>query len=467
MPILQDMPRARRRDRFAAWPTVCALVLFFASDYKLRVRANDQSIGGQADPFVLLEVGLYGLVALFLVTLMDGPPRIRRVSAPVFVATAWVVMMVVSATYSPYPVLAVIRAVELIVALSLVRAVGRRADRGQLHHFAHWFMVFVAASVIVGILFPMPRFPLQQDRFTWLRLHPVQAGIFVGVATVLAVLYLLAGAAARPGPTWPRWVYALLLLLVGGGLIGTNTRGATLGAGAAILLVALTTRTGRRKVDAAVLLGVAGIAVALASSAQIAAFFARGEDARRLASLNSRTELWSEAWVFIREQPMYGWGLGATRGLFLGSLGLGGAHNAIVNTLVDTGIVGCALWLGIVLVVGVLAARVRPVSVGVRWDRALILGLLVFLMVDGIFTEAPAAAANVGSTWLLLLVGWLEVLRADVTAAARVAPTVPYRPDPQPVVVPLLAPRYSRRQRSPRPTTRAAGARPRPRRQAR
>ena len=447
MPILQDMPRARRRDRFAAWPTVCALVLFFASDYKLRVRENDQSIAGRADPFVLLEVGLYGLVALFLITHFDRPPRIRRMSAPVFVATAWVVVMVISATYSPYPVLAVIRGIELVIALSLARAIGRHADRGQLHRLAHWFIVFVAGSVIFGILFPMPRFPLQQDRFTWLRLHPVQAGIFVGVATVLAVLYLLAGSAGRPGPVWPRWVYALLLLLVGGGLIATNTRGATLGAGAGILLVALTTRTGRRKVDAAVLLGVAGIAVALASSAQIAAFFVRGEDARRLASLNSRTALWSEAWVFIREQPMYGWGLGATRGLFLNSLGLGGGHNAVINTLVDTGIVGCALWLGIVLMVGILAGRVRPVAVGVRWDRALILGILVFLVVDGIFTEAPAAAANVGSTWLLLLVGWLEVLRADVAAAARVPPAVPHRPEPRPVAVPLLAPRYSRRQR--------------------
>jgi hypothetical protein len=53
----------------------------------------------------------------------------------------------------------------------------------------------------------------------------------------------------------------------------------------------------------------------------------------------------------------------------------------------------------------------------------------------------------VGSTWLLLLVGWLEVLRADVATAARVAPTVPHRPDPQPVAVPLLAPTYSRRKR--------------------
>jgi exopolysaccharide production protein ExoQ len=440
-----DAPRRRTLERFANWPTICALVLFVASDYKLRVRPNDQSIAGRSDPFVLLEVGLYALVALFLVTHFVGPPRIRRVSTPVFLATAWVVVMVVSVTYSPYPVLAAIRAAELVIVLSLARALARHGDRTQLHHLAHWFIVLVAGSVVFGILFPMPRFPRQQDRFTWLRLHPVQAGIFVGVATVLAVLYLLAGSAARPGPVWPRWVYALLLLLVGGGLIGTNTRGATLGAGAAVLLIALATRSGRRKLDAAVLLGVGGLAVTLASSAQIAAFFARGEDARRLATLNSRTTLWSEAWVFIREQPLYGWGLGASRGLFLESIGLGGAHNAVINTLVDTGIVGCALWLAIVISVTILAIRVRPASVGARWDRALILGVLIFLVVDGFFTEAPAAAANVASTWLLILVGWLDVLRSDA-AAARAAPVVPQRPNELPAAVPLLRRSYSRRQ---------------------
>lgn len=451
MSILPPPAAQSRRERFAHWPTACALVLLVASDYKLRVRGTDQSISGNADPFVLLEIGLYGLVALFLLTRFGRPPRITRTSVPLFLASAWVVVMVISVAYSPYPVLGVIRAIELVIVLSLVRAIARHADRGQLHHLAHWFLVLVAASVVIGVLFPMPRFPLQQDRFTWLRLHPVQAGIFVGIATVVGVVYLLAGSSARPGPVWPRWVYGVLVAMVGGGLIATNTRGATLGAGVGALVVAFATRSGRRKVDAAVLLGVAGIAVTLASSAQIAAFFARGEDARRLASLNSRTELWGEAWVFIQQQPLYGWGLGASRGLFLESVGLGGAHNALINTLVDTGVLGCALWLAVVGAVAVGAGRV-PVSslVGARWDRALVLGVLVFLLVDGVFTEAPAAAANVGSTWLLLLIGWVDVLRADVLveragqAAAVPPPAARTRPGPV-VVAPLLNPTYVRR----------------------
>jgi exopolysaccharide production protein ExoQ len=426
--IAAQVAGAPRPGRQLSWVTVCALVLVVASDYKVRVRPNDQSISGNADLFVLLEIGLYGLVAAFLVLRFGRPPRVRRVTGPAFLAIAWVLVTAVSALYSPYPALATIRAVELVIVLLLARALARHASRAQLHQLAHGFILLVAASVVFGVLFPMERFPLQQDRFTWLRLHPVQAGIFVGIATVLAVLYLLAGSAPRPGPRWPRPVYAVLLTLVGGGLIGTNTRGATLGAAIGIGLIAFATRSGSRKVDIGVLLGVASIAVTLASSAQIAAFFARGEDARRLASLNSRTELWAEAMVFVREQPLYGWGMGATRGLFLDSTGLGGGHNALVNALVDTGLVGAALWLAMVLTVVILAALVPASVAGARWDRALILGIMVFLLTDSIFTDGPAAAANVASTWLLIMVAWVDVLRSDV-AAARVAPDpVPVRP---------------------------------------
>lgn len=430
--------RRRHSDRWTHWVAVCVLVVLVASDYKLRVRPNDQSIAGNADPFILVEVGLYGLVAGFLLLRFGRPPRVRRVSLPIFVAGVWVVVMVVSATYSLYPMLALIRSVQLFIVFMLVRAIARHGDRGQLHEMAHWFLVLVSGSVILGVLVRLPRFPRQEDRFTWLYLHPVQAGIFVGVATVIAVLYLLAGPAPRPGPHWPRPVYAVLLALVGGGLIGTNTRGAALGAAAGVVVLAFfTTRSGRRKVDVAVISGVAGVAVALASAGAINAFFTRGEDARRLASLNSRTELWLEAFRFIEERPLYGWGMGASRGLFLDTLGLGGGHNAMVNALVDTGIVGAVSWLVLMVTVIVTAARVPAGVAAGRWDRALILGLMAFLAIDSVFTEGPAAAANVASTWLLILVAWVEVLRADV-AAAQVAPgPVPAEP-PSPVrAIPL------------------------------
>ncbi len=149
--------------------------------------------------------------------------------------------------------------------------------------------------------------------------------------------------------------------------------------------------------------------------------------------------------VFVGEQPLYGWGMGASRGLFLETIGLGGGHNAIVNALVDTGVLGAGLWLAMVLTVVVLAARVPAAVAGARWDRAVILGVIAFLLTDSIFTEGPAVAGNSASTWLLILVAWVDVLRADVRATEELPePAVAHAVAPVVQAVPLQT-RYSRR----------------------
>ena len=90
--------------------------------------------------------------------------------------------------------------------------------------------------------------------------------------------------------------------------------------------------------------------------------------------------------------------------------GLGGGHNALVNIAVELGLVGVICWLA--LVATLVAGLVRlPRSGPSAPDRSLLLGVVVFLLVDGIFFEGPAAVTNVASTWLLLAVGWLAVLR--------------------------------------------------------
>ena len=93
-----------------------------------------------------------------------------------------------------------------------------------------------------------------------------------------------------------------------------------------------------------------------------------------------------------------------------------------------------------------IAARVPAAIAGARWDRALILGVMAFLLIDSIFTEGPAAPANSANTWLLILVAWVDVLRSDV--AARSIPPKPAVPLAEPAVtiraVPLQT-HYSRR----------------------
>jgi exopolysaccharide production protein ExoQ len=432
--------RGGRRARPARWVAVCVLALVAASDYKLRVRPYDRTISGYPDPNVLLEIGIYAAVAVFLLLRLDGPPRARRTSTLTFLAGAYVMVMVVGATYSPYPMLATVRALQMLVVLALSLSIARRADRAALHALAHAFAVLVAGSVVLGVVLPLPRFRQQQDRFTWLHLHPVVAGVFLGLAVVILVGYVLSEAPDRPGPRWPRPVYLCLLALTVAGLVATKTRGAALGAILGCLVVAWSTRRGRQRVDFAALAVAGGVAVALAATSAVGAFFARGEDADKLATLNSRTDLWSAAWDLFQDRPLYGYGLGASRGLFLDTLGLGGGHNALVNVLVDLGLLGAAIWLALVIGIVATAVRVPALASGAAADRAQLLGLMAFLIVDSVFVEGLGAAANVASMWMFVVIAWLEVLRrGEVLAPARPAPLL-HLPPPT-----LLARRSERR----------------------
>lgn len=411
------------------WFAVCALSLLMASDYKLRVRSATATLGGGADAFILLEIAIYGLVAAHLVLSQRGFPRLRRLPLALYLAVAYVVLLVLSLSYTPYVALAGVRAAQTVVVLSLVLAVVHRGSRSHVHRFAHGFVVLVAASVLFGLLFPMPPVTsLQAGRFTWLMIHPVTAGVYVGLATVVAAVYLLARTQERPGPIWPAWAYAPLLLLVAGGLLGTQTRGAVLGAVVGVLVALTALFRGRRLVASWLVVVVAGAGVVVLAIGTITAYFVRGESTERLASLNARTTLWALARDAVLEEPLFGYGLGATRGLFLEETGLGGGHNAVVNVAVDLGLVGLVVWTALLLVVTVNALRSASATApGVSVDRALVLGALAFLTVDGIFFEGLGAVSNVAAIWLFVLVGWVVLLRHETRpthAPGEAAPPV-------------------------------------------
>jgi O-antigen ligase len=399
-------------QRWESWVPICLLAIIVASDYKFRLRPADETVGGNADPFILAEIGIYLAVGAFCILRYGRAPRPTRSSALVFFAYAFVVVLVLSATYAPYLQLAMVRAAQLVVVLVLTRCIAKHAGRDQLHWFAHSFAVLVAISVVFGVIFPFPHAQSDQGRFSWLYIHPVMAGIFLGVATTIVVGYLLGHRLERPGPRWHPVVYHGLLAIVGGGLIATQTRGAVGGAVVGLTVLGWSFWRGRRKLEITLVGGVLAGLLALATAPTILAFFQRGETASKLATLNSRTDLWAQAWQFFLQKPIYGWGLESTRGLFLDTIGLGGGHNALVNLMVDGGLVAAGSWIALIVTLIVTLYRVRP-----SIDRAMLLGLITFLLVDGMFVESLGAAANVASTWLFVIVAWAEVLRKDVESA--------------------------------------------------
>lgn len=428
-PLAERRPAARpavRRTVGNNWFAVCALLLLVATDYKFRVRDVSSSVSGHADAAIYLEVLAYGGVLGYLLITRGRAPRIGRIPAPMFALTTYVVVMATSILETPYRSLAGVRLTEMVILLVLVATVVADGERDHLHRFAHGFMVLVALSVIFGKVHPMPRFRLQGDRFTWLRIHPVVAGVYVGLATIIALTYLIesrSSRSVRPGPRWSPWRYGALLAICGGGLLGTKTRGAVVGAlvGAAVIVVLR--RRGRDRLQ---LLGFGAlviIAVGLASLGAITSYFVRGETVASLSTLNDRTNLWSLAWDSIKQKPMYGWGLEASRDIFLDSTGLGGGHNAVINVAVDLGAVGMLAWLA-VLVVGVATVwRCRARVLGIPTDRTLLLAIVAFLLSDGMFYEGVGATSNIASITLFIVIGWSVLLgRANRVAVGSSGP---------------------------------------------
>ncbi len=402
------------------WFAVCAVALVVASDYDWRTRPPGEATSGSLDLAVLLEVAVYGAVGAYLVLARARPPRAVRLPLPVVLLLCYALLLVLSVTYTPYVVYAAVRAVQMLVLVGLALALVRGGTTAHAHRFAHAFVVLVALSIAYGVVVPSPAANrLQEGRFTWLAIHPTVSGVLTGLALVVAVTYLSGGRRPRGGPRWPTGVYVLLVLVAGGGLLATQTRGAVLAGVIGSVVVVVVLQSGRTLVDTVLAAAVVGTGAVVAGSAVAADYLARGEDPAQLATLNSRTMLWAVAFDAVRDQPLWGYGLTAARGIFYDETGLGGGHNAVVNVLVELGGVGLAVWVALVVVL-VLRARALPrvPAAGLGVDRALVLGVVTFLMVDGVVYEGAGSVANVAVTWLVACVAWVGTAEREAATSA-------------------------------------------------
>jgi O-antigen ligase len=229
---------------------------------------------------------------------------------------------------------------------------------------------------------------------------------------------------------WPRWVYGALLVLQLSFLLLTRTRGSI--GGALIALAVMAWLSSGRKARPELVLGslIAGGAFSLAFGRQILEFMTRGETVDQIGTFNRRTEIWSLAWESFLERPFFGLGFNSAKGVFFDETGLGGAHNSVINVMIDVGLAGLIWWAMLVVGSLVLLGRLRRVerrspvllagaTGSARSDHLILIGIFIALLINSITTEGLGAGVNVMAIWLFLSSAWLTLLDADRRTVER------------------------------------------------
>jgi O-antigen ligase/O-antigen/teichoic acid export membrane protein len=405
---------------------VVPLVVIVAIEYKFRRRSIDDALAGSIDAMIALELLTLAIVGTWsLWRLVPSKPRIEPL---MMLMWGYILTTAASAMYSAFPMLALARAVELIIIGTVIQLVSSQGTLSTISRLLHGWVALITLSIVAGLAYVAPKTGPQEGRFTWLSVHSVSAGSMLAVSVPIVFgLWLAAG--RRPLP-WPRWVYGSLLAVQIVFLLLTRTRGSTGGALVAIAVMAWL--SSGRKARPELVLGslIAGGALSLAFGRQILEFLTRGETVDQLGTFNRRTEIWSLAWDSFLQRPFFGLGFNSAKGVFFDETGLGGAHNSVINVMIDVGLFGLIWWLLLVIGALVLLGRLRrverrstvllPGATGTaRSDHLILTGIFVALLINSITTEGLGAGVNVMAIWFFLACAWLTLLDADRRTAMR------------------------------------------------
>jgi O-antigen ligase len=423
-PGLEDDPTLpARRTSLDRWLWLLPIIAIVATEYKFRRREIDDALGGSIDLMILAELGVYGLIGLWAVWRL-APTRPRLTPLTV-VMWGYILTTAVSALYSTFAMLALARAIQLVIIGAVVHVLAVDGRLRQISALIHGWIVLLTASIAVGLAYVAPTTGPQEGRFTWLFVHSVSAGSMLALSVpMLLGLWFSAGRPVRQIPLpWPRWTYGSLLVVHIVFLLATRTRGSIGGAFVALTVMAWIWTGQRAKPQLVLGSLVIGGASLLAFGGPVIAFLTRGDNAGEIGTFNRRTEIWSLAWESFLDHPLHGLGFTSATGVFFDETGLGGAHNALFNVMIDTGLVGLTWWFALLVSVGVAISRVgraarrgelvAGVAGSARADHLILLGMFTASIVNSITTEGLGAGVNVSAIWLYLMVAWICVLRRE------------------------------------------------------
>lgn len=410
------------------WAFIVALaLLMFLTDSNFRARAwNDKSVDAQVliKGLVWLGCGVVGVIRLSA----HGWLVLRP---PVVFAGLLVLLMGVSALWSPTPLYTVQSAVAYGWMLLFGIAAATVLDERQL-----LAAVALGAGLIVlpslaiapfamGLTPPSPGSTGEPDRLRGLTDHPIP------LAEVAALFTFAAGALALRARGWAK---AALWLLVAAGLVTaglTQSRIPPLAMVASVLAFLAYRRGGALLMvpTLTVTIGGALLLEALGGFAAVLppdllALIARSGHSHEILSLSGRLDIWPFVVDRIGEAPVIGHGAASGMMLFKGFVRwkITHAHNLYLQALLYLGVTGFALLMGVLVCqLRVFLRAPSPVR-----DILVLYIALKGLTEQSILSNMPSGTVAV---WMVTVgMAALAWRRRPLSAAGTAAGTAPASP---------------------------------------
>lgn len=435
---MRTIPAARKpacldikhRPKVWLWPAICALIILSTASLPGREVRSPEAIyeGGGFDLNVKIQIVFWMCVFFVAITW-----AIIRIPALETVRTLWNLKVVrwtglfllvsaLSTLWSVSFTLTLFRAMQLFTMLIIIVWLIRTKQTSQ-HILAglYWTIAVFGVLSVVGLIFwPDARHMILGGiRTETIRLGgPFYSPGVVGETVAIIFIGLFCRAMSSRGSARRLLFLASAIAFVI--VVGTRSRTALV----MIFLVFLTLLTAR-KAGIGILAILAIVFFGLLLSLGIG-FYAvdtlnRGDDFRKIWTLNNRTLVWVETLEIAFEKPWLGRGYVAGNRDILREqiaqkgMGIGGyhAHNAVLAAFIDTGIIGAflvaAFYLEMLVIVFRNMLEIQRTKKNF-WARGEICGVGIAIVVQGI--PACGVAGKVSPQVVFALLTALAIARA-------------------------------------------------------
>lgn len=423
--------------------------LLLVAGTKFRIRDASDSLAGALDGQVVLELALYGLLAAILMVVWRAARvRVLPLGRMELVAAGWVAVVLLSPLWSEAPTLSAVRAAEVALHAAAVAVFARlRTPVQMLREVATPLTLYVLGCAGLAAVVPQASGTQANsyegvERFSWFAVHPITAATMATTAAILVGVPLLARATPRGLPTrvLAASVTAVLLAVA----VATHSRGPLAAAIGALVLAFVAVRMSWAAI-AMLAAGAAAAAMLVAGSGldlgRVANEYAsdggwisrlvfRGQATEQVTGFSGRGELWAHVVHLIGERPVLGRGYQGARADLLRLVPWAGhAHNALLQAVLDVGLVGAGLVAVLLANTARVGALRRRMPADLRVARATVLAVAAYEVVNAVSSESFSGAPGL-DTFLFLLCACLAervrgAARPAPRSAAAAAPTPP------------------------------------------